>query len=387
MKAIENIADVSPSTFARKRARMFWSKLYAETVKNVQIAKISKGAKLTYFYLQPLFKQSEEPGYLVMNSQPISTKNLASLLGTTQAVLEKELQELFDVGVLSKKTSSGIPTVFDPIMVLDEEASSYEDDRKSEKDDPSQTSSAVEYSKVKESRATERSDYSTTSDDEKPLVPAVSSFVGTTEETGSPGWLEGLRDVEAYKVFGNLREEWLKCVAHNAKAGKQVNRARFEGWLKLGIKHRDGAVNGEGAGKVRKSEAAVASKGKKKLERSDPIVELDDKLRDLIRDATEIATSDLGFTRLFMWDYFGEESKLEIKQKIESLMPAVLQAETEGLWSRGDCDGLEICGNKAFWDRWLSGEIYSLEGKGNYLRISTSNNDVESRRQQRQQSS
>ena len=160
MKAISNIADVAPSTFASRRGHMyFYSRLYADAVRRVQVSGISNAAKLTYFYLQPLLKQSDEPGYLVMNGQPMSTKTLASLLGIKKVALEKNLEELIDIGLLSKKISPEIPTMFDPIMALDEEASSYENDRKSAKDDPSRHNR--QYSTVEESRATNRSDYST----------------------------------------------------------------------------------------------------------------------------------------------------------------------------------------------------------------------------------
>jgi len=299
MKAIENIADVAASTFARKRGHeYFWTKLFVDPVRKLQVAGISKDAKLTYFFLQSHLKQSDEPGYLVMNSHPISTKALAALLGKKEAVLSRELQELIEIGVLSQKTLSGNPTMFDPIMVRDQQASSYENDRKLDKEDPSKHVRTVEKSKVKESRAPFGSSNSTvcsklivgtTTDNGKPLVPGVSAVVSqTTEETESPSWLEGLRDVEAYKVFGNLREEWLKCVAHNAKAGKQVDRARFEGWLKLGVKHRDVAVNGKAAANnARDSKAAGESKGKKKLDRYDSNT-FWDRYGDLLNDMPAI---------------------------------------------------------------------------------------------------
>jgi hypothetical protein len=391
MKAIENIAEVAPSTFANRRGHeYFWTKLFVDPVRKLSISRISDGAKLTWFYLQSHFKQSDEPGYLAKDGKPIPLGNLAYLLGKDPAVLKKEFKELLGIGLISKKTLSGIPYYYDPVMVRDQQASSYENERKLTKDDPSQTlsGSRVEYSKVEESRATERSDYSTTpTTDNKNPPPSGSDLlvVGTTEATDCPMWLESLREVEAYKAF-DIREEWRKCVAHNVGKGKPVNCRRFEGWLKLALKHRDNAVNGKAAGSNGRGDGVGSGPAAQAAQGVAPVA-LDDKLRTLIREATDIAKSDRGLTRLYTWDYFGEDSKLDRNQKIESLLPAVLQAETEGLWRRGNCDGLEICGNQAFWDRWFSGEVYDLEDRGKgfqiAVRINSDKRLIEERRQRR----
>jgi hypothetical protein len=270
MKTPDAPSNLAPSTFARVRSQLFYSKLFADTVRKVQISGISPAAKLTYFYLQPIFKQSSKPGRLVdTNGQPLSMKQIAIQLGRRkEAGLEREIAELVSIGVVSSDSKIGIS---DDMMFLDEAASSYENDRKSDQNpNPHKVGSRVKESRGSLQEPTTR----LLPTDEKPLVPAVLSVVGTTEETESPSWLESLRDVEAYKVFPDLREEWLKCVKHNAGNGKPVDRDRFEGWLKWDLKRRElHAGNGSAAGNgevavnnARNGKATGASKGKKKLE-------------------------------------------------------------------------------------------------------------------------
>jgi len=117
----------TPSTFAQKRRHLPWSKLYADAWLRVRNSSISVGAMLTWVDLQLLFIQSEKPGCLIEQGQPIPIKSLALRLGKKESKLEREIEELVQIGVLSQNASIGISDIR---MTIDEAATSYETGRK-----------------------------------------------------------------------------------------------------------------------------------------------------------------------------------------------------------------------------------------------------------------
>jgi hypothetical protein len=126
MNPPKNIFDLAPSTFARKN---FWFvKLRKDEIEDLDARKdISVEAKWTWVRLKSIFKQSEQPGWLIENGEPMAMQSLAQKLRRRRVdALEREINELLRGGIIKKHDGF----IYDPGTLSDELEAEREAERK-----------------------------------------------------------------------------------------------------------------------------------------------------------------------------------------------------------------------------------------------------------------
>jgi hypothetical protein len=206
----------TPSTFARQRRVMPYSKLYADVWRQAESSGISDKAKLFWVSLQSVLVQSDEPGYLIENGLRPTNKQLAIRMGKTEAQIEKYLEELLTISLL---TISSAGVIFDPRMVADQHATHWETNRKrlretnGKKSGTSWDSHDIKNkSKIQEQEREEEN-------------CAASSAISDEE------WLNGLKSNPRYAGI-NVELVIAKCQKHCKEERTDFTRARAESWLK-----------------------------------------------------------------------------------------------------------------------------------------------------------
>jgi hypothetical protein len=199
----------SPATFARHRRMMHWSKLYADQWRQVRNSGISLNAKLTWVDLQSILSQSEQPGYLIENGEPITMKSLALRTGRKPQIVEREIEELIEIGILFRNENS---IVGETRMVLDIDATSYEVGRKTRRESAGNSDSFPSISrdiknKSKKQEPEQDAAVAAEQDAESDRGSIISSIVSRFENQNDPEFIESLKSCPEFAGIDISKEK------------------------------------------------------------------------------------------------------------------------------------------------------------------------------------